>query len=114
MDMLKERYTSKTYESVTFDEIISLIKREDITVELSQWLEEALRSNPKVHFAPNTQTYLFKPALGLGVRNRRQLLETLKEWCREGIGGMTMSDIREAVYNPDRAIRVRRLLSFVF
>ena len=106
MDMLKERYTSKNYDSLTFEEILSLIGREDISVELSQWLEEALRSNPKIHFATDSQRYLFKPTLGLGVRNRRQLLELLKDWEREGKGGMMMSDVREAVYNPERAIRV--------
>lgn len=106
MDMLKERYTSKKYDSLTFDEIISSIGREDISVELSQWLEEALHSNPKIHFSTDSHRYLFKPALGLGVRNRRQLLELLKDWEREGKGGMMMSDVREAVYNPERAIRV--------
>ena len=106
MDMLKERYTSKKYESLSFDVILSEIKREDITVELSQWLVEALRSNPKVHFDAENETYLFKPTLGLGVRNRRQLLELLKEWDREGKGGLPMSDVREAVHNPDRAVKV--------
>ena len=104
--MLKERYASKIYDSLAFNEILSLIGRKDITVELSQWLEEALRSNPKVHFNVDTQCYLFKPTLGLGVRNRRQLLELLKEWEREGKGGMMMSDVQEAIHNPDRAIRV--------
>lgn len=106
MDMLKERYASKNYESLTFEEIISKIGREDLSVDLSQWLEEALLSNPKVHFSADSRRYLFKPALGLGVRNRRQLLELLKEWEREGKGGMMMSDVREAVYNPERAIKV--------
>ncbi len=106
MDMLKERYTSKIYESLTFNEILSSVGREDIGVELSQWLEEALQSNPKIHFTTDSERYLFKPSLGLGVRNRRQLLELLKEWEREGKGGMMMNDVREAVYNPERAIRV--------
>ena len=106
MDMLKERYASKKYESLTFEEIISTIGREDLSVDLSQWLEEALLSNPKVHFSADSRRYLFKPALGLGVRNRRQLLELLKEWEREGKGGMMMSDVREAVHNPERAIKV--------
>lgn len=106
MDMLKERYTSRSYESLTFDEILTSIGREDISVELSQWLEEALRSNPKIHFTTDSERYLFKPSLGLGVRNRRQLLELLKEWERDGKGGMMMNDVREAVYNPEKAIRV--------
>lgn len=106
MDMLKGRYTSKIYDSLTFGEILSSIGREDLSVDLSQWLEEALRSNPKVHFAADSQSYLFKPALGLGVRNRRQLLELLKEWDEHGKGGMPMSDVREAIHNPERAVRV--------
>ena len=106
MDMLKERYTKKNYKSLSFDQIIKEIGRDDITVELSQWLVEALRLNPKVHFSEVDETYLFKPTLGLGVRNRRQLLELLKEWEQDGKGGMLMSDIREALHNPDRAVKV--------
>ena len=103
---MKQRYSSKNYESVTFNEILLLIDRKDISVDLSRWLDEALCSNPKIHYSPERRHLLFKPSLGLGVRNRRQLLEALREWEREGHGGMMMTDIREAVHNPDRAIKV--------
>jgi hypothetical protein len=38
------------------------------------------------------------------VRNRRQLLERLRDNDRQGLGGILMSEIREAVHNPDKAM----------
>ena len=71
MDLLKERYTAKDYKRLSFNEILDQIKRQDLTVELSDWLVEALCSNPKIDFDLESQTYLFKPSLGLHVRTRR-------------------------------------------
>ena len=49
---------------------------------------------------------LAQPTLGLGVRNRRQLLERLRDNDRQGLGGIPVSEIREAVHNPDKAMTV--------
>lgn len=48
-----------------------------------------------------------QPALGLDVRNRRQLLEKLREYDREGLGGIPVSEVKEALSKPDKAIEVR-------
>ena len=48
-----------------------------------------------------------QPALGLDVRNRRQLLEKLREYDREGLGGVLMSEVKEALPNPEKAVQVR-------
>lgn len=47
-----------------------------------------------------------QPTLGLEVRNRRQLLERLRYNDQNGLGGIPMSEIREAVHNPDKAMAV--------
>ena len=47
-----------------------------------------------------------QPVLGLNVRNRRQLLEKLRDYDRRGLGGIPMSEIREALHNPDKAVTV--------
>ena len=40
------------------------------------------------------------------MRNRRQLLERLKENDQKGLGGVLMSEIKEALHNPDKAMGV--------
>ena len=47
-----------------------------------------------------------QPSLGLEVRNRRQLLERLKENDHKGLGGILMSEIREALHSPEKAMAV--------
>ena len=55
-----------------------------------------------------------QPTLGLEVRNRRQLLERLRDNDRQGLGGIPMSEIREAVHNSDKAMAVSGGNSFWF
>jgi len=45
-----------------------------------------------------------KPALK--IKNRHQLAALLERNDREGLGGIKMSDVEEALANPQRAIRV--------
>lgn len=40
------------------------------------------------------------------MRNRRQLLERLREYEREGLGGIPKSEVAEALPNPEKAIKV--------
>ena len=49
---------------------------------------------------------LLQPTLGLEVRSRRQLLERLRDNDRRGLGGIPMSEIREALQHPDKAMAV--------
>ena len=101
----------------------------DLSVCLSA---QALKANTKIIYYPAGETFLFKvsfsfftanpppkeaiitrvfpmqPTLGLEVRNRKQLLERLRENDREGLGGIPMSEIREALHNPDKAVTVSK------
>ena len=42
------------------------------------------------------------------MRDRRALLERLRDYDKRGLGGIPVHEIREAVYNPDRAMTVSR------
>lgn len=74
---------------------------------LSNYSSQALRNNPKIAYYPDEEQFLFCPALGLEVRNRRQLLERLRKNEREGLGGIPKSEVEEALPNPEKAIKVR-------
>ena len=107
MDLMKERYTGKNYEPLSLEEIIAAIELTELKPDRKQWIKDALASNPKIAFNPDESKYLFKPALGHGVCNRKQLLAKLRDNEMKGLGGLTLSDIKEAVYNYEKAIKVR-------
>ena len=69
---------------------------------------QALKGNVKIAYypGPDEDQFLFRPALGLDVRSRRQLLEKLMEFEREGLGGVLMSEVKEALHNPEKAVKV--------
>ena len=73
---------------------------------LTIYSSQALKSNAKIEYYPDEEQFLFRPALGLKVRNRRQLLERLREYEREGLGGIPKSEVAEALPNPEKAIKV--------
>ena len=76
---------------------------------------QALKGNAKIaHYpSPGEDLFLFRPALGLDVRSRKQLLEKLMEYERKGLGGVLMSEVKEALHNPEKAVKVSRLVSSV-
>lgn len=105
MDMLKMRYINKVYERMSLDEILATIELADIRYDMRQWVRDALTGNTKVKFYANDETFLFKPALGHQVCNRKQLLARLRDYDLEGLGGITMTDIKEALHKPDKVIK---------
>ncbi len=106
MDMMKERYAGRNYESLSLEEILAAVELKEIKPDLKVWIQDALASNPKIMFYQEEGRYLFKPALGHGVCNRKQLLAKLCENERLGLGGLTLSDIKEAVYNHEKVLKV--------
>ena len=72
---------------------------------------QALKGNAKIaHYpSPEEDLFLFRPALGLDVRSRKQLLEKLMDYERKGLGGVLMSEVKEALHNPEKAVKVSRL-----
>lgn len=65
---------------------------------------QALKHNPKVDYSAEMDSFLFKPSLGLAVRNRKQLLAKLRECEQLGLGGVLMSEVREALAEPEKAV----------
>ena len=108
MDMMKERYVGRNYEPLSLDEVFAAIELAELKPDLRSWIQDALASNPKVKFYPDEGRYLFKPALGHGVCNRKQLLARLRENELMGLGGLTLTDIKEAVYNHEKVLKVRQ------
>ena len=106
MDMMKERYIGRNYEPLSLDEIFAAIELTQLKPDLRQWIQDALASNPKIKFDHNENHYLFKPALGHGVCNRKQLLTKLRDNELKGLGGLTLCDIKEAVYNHEKVLKV--------
>lgn len=53
---------------------------------------------------------VFQPALK--IKNRHQLAALLERNDREGLGGIKMSDVEEALANPQRAIRVGNTFNY--
>ena len=106
MDMLKERYATGNYEPVSLEEIFAATELTELQPDLRLLIQDALHSSLKVAFYPEEERYLFKPALGHGVRNRKQLLAKLRDNELRGLGGITDSDIKEAVHRHDKAMKV--------
>ena len=48
---------------------------------------------------------IIQPTLGHQVRKHYQLLDLLKQRERDGLGGVTMTDVRDAVPKADKAIK---------
>lgn len=106
MDMMKERYVNRNYQRISLDEMFAAIELKELKPDMRQWLQGALVSNPKIQFYPEEDHYLFKPALGHDVCNRKQLLSKLRDNEQKGLGGITTSDIKEAVYKHEKYVKV--------
>ena len=109
MDMLKMRYIGRIYDRMNLDEILSAIDLVDIRYDMKQWVRDALVGNSKIKFYSEDDTFLFKPALGHQVCSRRQLLAKLRDYDMDGLGGITLTDIKETLHNPDKVIKVKTM-----
>ena len=107
IDLMRERHSSaEDYDPLTFEQILVEIGCSDIKDELKQSLLHDLKSNTKIEYNAAAESFQFKPALGLHVRSRKQLLRYLRDSDQEGRGGTLLSEIKEAVREPDKAIKV--------
>eukprot|EP00731_Ephydatia_muelleri_P038431 Em0759g1a len=103
--MLRQRYMSKNYEPMSAEEILTLLDLTDLATETRLWLVQALGENAKIQHYPESNKFLFKPTLGFAVKNRHQLLHKLKELDRDGLGGVSMTDIKEALPNAEKSLK---------
>ena len=107
MDLLKMRYIDKEEDDeLTFDGILNAIDLSDIRYEVRQWIRGALTSNTKVKFISEKDSFVFLPALGHQVRCKKQLLMRLRQYDMQGLGGITMTDITEAIPKANKIVEV--------
>ncbi len=104
---MRERHSNKIYESLKFEQILLEIGCSSISSDLKETLLYDLKNNVKMEYDAASESFVFKPALGLRVRNRKQLLRHLRENDLESSGGTLLSEIKEAVHDPERVMKVR-------
>ncbi|XP_065897302.1 transcription initiation factor IIE subunit beta-like [Dysidea avara] len=102
VDFMKAKYFEDASE-LTFDEIMEQVQGTDLPIDTKEYLRETLKENPKIEYKIGVDKYVFQPTLR--IKNRHQLAALLERNDREGLGGIKMSDVEEALSNPQRAIR---------
>ena len=72
---------------------------------------QILINNPKLEskFEDGTRKYTFKPTYV--IRNRRDLVNLIRDQQNKAYGGILLEDVQESMPNADDAIKVGRLLT---
>ncbi len=109
IDTMKERHSNKVYEPLMFEQILLEIGCSSVSSDLKQTLLYDLKNNVKMEYDASSESFLFKPALGLRVRNRKQLLKHLRENDQQSTGGTLLGEIKESIYEPEEAMKVSEL-----
>lgn len=104
---MKTRYQQGDRYGLTLEEILEETHQTDIGPKTQVWLEnDALKNNPKIEICDGDEggkKYEFKPAIP--VKDRKSLLQYLDKQESEGLGGVLMDDIEEALPHAQKAIR---------
>ncbi len=114
IDTLKDRHSKKIYEPLTFEQILLEIGCSNISNDLKHTLLRDIKDNIKMQYDAPSESFLFKPILGLHVRNRKQLLRYLRENDLDSRGGTLLSEIKEAVHEPDKVMKASGFLFLFF
>lgn len=101
VDYLKGIYQNKNVESLSLEDLLDKTNNTDIKLPDKQWLEEALKDNPKIYF--NNDKYTFKPKYHL--KDKKSLIRLLEKHDQNGLGGILLDDIREGLPNADDTIK---------
>jgi len=105
---MRNRYQQGDRYGLTLEEILDETHQTDLGPKTKVWLEnDALKVNPKIEIVPGDdegeKKYEFKPAIP--VKDRKSLLQYLDKQESEGLGGVLMDDIEEALPHAQKAIR---------
>lgn len=105
---MRTRYQQGDRYGLTLEEILDETHQTDIGPKTKVWLEnDALKNNPKIEIVAGDdgeeKKYEFKPAIP--VKDRKSLLQFLDKQESEGLGGVLMDDIEEALPHAQKAIR---------
>ncbi|XP_003383616.1 PREDICTED: transcription initiation factor IIE subunit beta-like [Amphimedon queenslandica] len=105
VDMMKERYLTKVYDPLSIDEILKEIDLEELHSEIKQRLYEELRRNRKIRYYSEADRFIFLPSLGHQVRSKTQLLAFLQDRESKGMGGVSITDLKEAIPQTEKVLR---------
>jgi len=104
---MKVRYQQDDNYELSLEEILDETHQTDLGTKTKVWLEsEALNNNPKIVIVETPgecKKYKFKPSIP--VKDRKSLLQFLDKQEAEGLGGVLMEDIEEALPYAQKAIR---------
>lgn len=105
---MRHRYQQGDRYGLTLEEVLDETHQTDMGLKTKAWLEnDALKNNPKIEIVPGDEEgekkYEFKPAIP--VKDRKSLLQFLDKQESEGLGGVLMDDIEEALPHAQKAIR---------
>lgn len=99
---MKTRYNAEDTAALSLNEILDVINKTEVSEELRQWLDAALRNCPKIEAAEDSR-YTFKPAFQL--KDKHSLIQLLYRYDREGKGGIAMDDIIESLPKAERILQ---------
>ena len=100
---MKTRHQQGFVHPLTIDEILDETKQLDVGSKQRHWLiTEALLNNPKIDVVDGT-TYVFKPKYS--IRNKKGLMNLLKNQDLHGLGGVLIDDIEESLPNASKAFK---------
>ncbi|GAB1606544.1 transcription initiation factor IIE subunit beta-like [Argonauta hians] len=100
---MKTRHQQAEINPLTIGEILEETKQTDLGSKQRHWLvSEALINNPKIEVVDGN-TYIFKPKYN--IRNRKGLMNLLKNQDLHGLGGVLSDDIEESIPNAHKAFK---------
>ena len=111
IDHMRGRHKDKVHVPLTFDEILREIKYTDMSPNMRDFLQNALRQNPKISVKEEDK-FLYKPQYDL--EGKRQLIDLLKRRDEEGLGATKLSDILESMpsWEKQRVLDLKQVMSF--
>ena len=103
VDKLRERHIERETEPLTFEEILKAINYSDMSPNMRDFLEKAIRDNPKISCKDGGK-FVYKP-LYSNLKNSSRLVGLLKKKEDEGLPAVLLTDIRESMPKCEKAMK---------
>ncbi|XP_014768961.1 transcription initiation factor IIE subunit beta [Octopus bimaculoides] len=101
---MKTRHQKGYAHPLNIEEILDETKQLDLGSKQRHWLvTEALINNPKIEVVDGN-TYIFKPKYN--IRNKKGLMNLLKNQDLHGLGGVLIDDIEESIPNAQKSFKI--------
>ncbi|XP_065175465.1 general transcription factor IIE subunit 2-like [Sycon ciliatum] len=102
VDKLRERHMERISEPLPFDEILKAINYSDMSPNMRDFLQQAVRDNPKIACKDGGK-FTYKPLYSL--KNSAKLLALLKRKEEEGLPAVLLADIRESMPRWEKVMK---------